>query len=40
LTTQGSIFNLLNKIADDIVEKKEKIALSCHIAPILSFNIF
>lgn len=33
LIAQGSIYKLLSKIADDIIEKKEKIALSCWCAP-------
>ena len=33
LIAQGPIYKLLNKIADEIIEKKEKIALSCWCAP-------
>lgn len=40
LKVKGPIYNILQKIAKDIVENQQKFAISCHCAPVLSFNTF
>lgn len=40
LAIQGPIWYALHEIAEDIVENKKKVAISCWCAPILSSDIF
>ncbi len=40
LAIQGPIWQILKGIAKEIVENKQKFAISCHCSPILSFNTF
>jgi hypothetical protein len=40
LDIKGPIFRVLQNIAEDIIENKQKIALQCFCTPFLSFNTF
>lgn len=40
LAIQGPMYHSLKEIAKDIVENKQKIAISCYCSPLLSFNTF
>ncbi len=40
LAIQGPIWKILQNIAKEIVENKQKFAISCHCAPILSSAMF
>lgn len=40
LAVQGSIWHALQEIAIDIVENKQKVAIACWCAPVLSSDIF
>jgi len=40
LDIKGTIYQLLQEVAKDIVENKQKIALQCFCTPFISFDIF